>query len=260
MLQKLLDLGIKKGFFSIKKIGELKESCCKKAEIEVIDFDETKNVLHQKPKEGIEKEIKKVLDYIDEKINIADPTEKDKLKKKILQSKSFMLKPLKKAEYKSCDGLKIMVKHNRFDFIELKGWQGFKQKKINKGTPINQQITQQIRNWQLKTKLLDSYTVLREIFLRCSFSKQEEEAFYQANQYYVIVVDTPPLPSLKLFALALEFLSQRDIDEKDKQIIVDGQINQIMEEELENINHTTLTQRPILLHCKNIDEYYKKLN
>ncbi len=43
-LNKLLDYGIKNALFEVKKIKEIPETCCKLSELEVIDFDKTKNI------------------------------------------------------------------------------------------------------------------------------------------------------------------------------------------------------------------------
>ena len=42
MLERLIEQGVVKGFFEFNELGKLDKSCCLKSELEVIDFDKTK--------------------------------------------------------------------------------------------------------------------------------------------------------------------------------------------------------------------------
>ena len=45
VLNKFLELGIDKGYFTIRPLKDIDKSCCQSAEVEVIDFDSVKERL-----------------------------------------------------------------------------------------------------------------------------------------------------------------------------------------------------------------------
>jgi len=45
MLERLIEQGVVKGFFEFNELGKLDKSCCLKSELEVIDFDKTKETI-----------------------------------------------------------------------------------------------------------------------------------------------------------------------------------------------------------------------
>jgi predicted nuclease of restriction endonuclease-like (RecB) superfamily len=70
MLKRLMEFGIQEKFFDIKPIGELPKSCCTQSKVDVIDFDQTKEIISkigglQQPKSADALKILPELNHID---------------------------------------------------------------------------------------------------------------------------------------------------------------------------------------------------
>jgi hypothetical protein len=79
--------------------------------------------------------------------------------------------------YKSCDALKILPDLKRLDFIEFKGLKQFVHY-VHTNVPPSQQtqkIAQQIKKFDLETKLHDSYIILYFVLTKNSSLKKTDK-------------------------------------------------------------------------------------
>lgn len=129
----------------------------------------------------------------------------DKTKDKVLRSAK--LQP-----YKSCDALKILPDLKRLYFIEFKGLKQFVYYVHSNIAPERkeQKIVQQIKKFDLETKLHDSYIILYFVLTKNSSLKKTDKPFYRTvEKNYIILVDTAvEEQGIQNLALTLEFLSE----------------------------------------------------
>lgn len=159
---------------------------------------------------------------------------------------------------KSADALKIVPLSHTLDFIELKGFKKFIQYRSQSHEPTGDQVREKIATFDLVNKIRDSIHILQTIvfFRQLELTKKERAVFYQIPKRFIVVIDIEIEKNpLELFAVTLSFLSEMSTP-------IDKQIAGILKTELDKIPDSSLgnIQKPQLMSCKSIDEFYAQFN
>jgi len=157
--------------------------------------------------------------------------------------------------YKSCDALKILPDLKRLDFIEFKGLQPFAHYVHSNVPPARQAqiIDQQIKKFDLETKLHDSYIILYFVLTKNSDLKKTDKPCYRfVEKNYIILVDTAvEEQGIQNLALTLEFLSETSSP-------LERQIATKLAVEIEELSDLPFKlNKPMLKSCQTIDSFYE---
>ena len=159
--------------------------------------------------------------------------------------------------YKSCDALKIIPNLKRIDFIEFKSLKQFiNYVDSNVALSLQEQaINQQIKKFDLETKIHDSYIILYLVLTKNSSLRKMDKLYYRTvEKNYIILVDTfIEEQGVLNLALTLEFLSETS-SPLEKKIA-----NKLAIEVDELSNLPFKINKPILKSCRTIDNFYEKL-
>ena len=158
---------------------------------------------------------------------------------------------------KSCDALKILDKLKRIDFIEMKGFKQFINWQLKGSIPIDNQVIGKIYEFDFISKIRDSIIILNNIVLSKSFniSGKEQKLFHKISKNFIILTDIDIQQNpIEHITISLTFLSQTSskIEYKISELL-EKEVNQLDVRSFDNI------QSPILLSCKNFDEFYKTI-
>ena len=155
---------------------------------------------------------------------------------------------------KSCDGLKIIPQRHQIDFIEFKSFEKFKQYQLTR-IPKEQRknaIQTKISSFGLKQKIDDSLFIFNFVTLHKDFKMtvQEREEINTAIKNYIILIDIAlernPLTNL---AVTLDYLS--DEASHDEVLVT------CIKDEISGIDICYLTNKPVLMSCDKVSEYYQ---
>lgn len=220
MLEKLYENGSRMGLFVMMPMKDLKHSCAKDVNTEVIDYDQTKELVFESMNNGT----------------------------------------LKFNEMKSCDGLKIMPSIEQIDFIEIKGVKDFCEKlslieeSETNSDSSSQKIDKQIIKFSLKEKIEQSIDILKFLLQiqAIGISKEEKKIILDTiNKNYLIVIDEEiERDESKKLAATMDFLSTTS-NYKD-QIIVK------LKDCIDGIEHMNIN-RPKLISQSRVDDFYREL-
>lgn len=156
---------------------------------------------------------------------------------------------------KSCDALRIINKLGRIDFIEMKSFKEFIRWQFNTSEFDDNQIEEKIYNFDFIGKIRDSIIILNNI----TFTKgakilgKERKIFHQIPKNFIILTDIDIQQSASEYiAVNLTFLSQTSSN-------IELKISEILKKEVSqlDINSFDNIQQPILLSCKDFDEFFK---
>lgn len=175
MLKRLMEFGIKEKFFDIKSLGELPKSCCPHSKVEVIDFDQTKEI-------------------ISSKIELQYPKSADALK---------ILPDLNRIDFIELKGFQQFIKH--FD----------KQPKSHShpDETIKNQIADFNLSRKIRDSLFILNFLLHHKSFECKQS--EATQFEKAKKGYLIVVDIElNKDPIKDRLVTLTFLSKGNLEHK----------------------------------------------
>ncbi len=153
---------------------------------------------------------------------------------------------------KSADALKIIPKHNRVDFIELKGFEKF----IKYQDVTNDSIESQIKDFNLREKIESSSFIL-DYIIRCEEftvnGKSALDEYRNKSKNFIITTDIESPLENRLFLY--DYLAGDGSEKMDT-------IKQtIMEKLIQSTNNISLNglNRPVILSCNEIDGYYASL-
>lgn len=154
---------------------------------------------------------------------------------------------------KSSDGLKILPKNARIDFVEMKGWKEF----LNWNKDVDtEEIKEKVTKFNLQTKLSDSLFILKNITLEEKFqlTSSEQNQYSTIPKHLILVVDIEDIPPIERIAFNLETLGSTSSK-------ISFEILQQTDKELKSIRMSEMenTQAPIRLTCKTVDRYYENL-
>jgi hypothetical protein len=171
------------------------------------------------------------------------------------KTKNKVCSEAKLQPYKSCDALKILPALKRLDFIEFKGLKPFVHHLHSNVPPARQAQTiyQQIKKFDLETKLHDSYIILYFVLTKNSSVKKTDKPSYRfVEKNYIILVDTAvEEPGIQNLALTLEFLSETSSP-------LERQIATRLAVEIEEMYDLPFKlNKPMLKSCKTIDSFYE---
>jgi hypothetical protein len=144
---------------------------------------------------------------------------------------------------KSCDAVQFAT--NQIDFIELKGFEKFKQYHPNATvTDIQEQVTK----FNFEKKLNDSYSILLDIVVKGSeFTDEDRSEFENVTSRYFVVTDISLENALLDITLSLNFLGSTSS--------IDTYIKTSIHNQLNNITASFLTEKPKLVSCDDICNY-----
>lgn len=159
---------------------------------------------------------------------------------------------------KSADALKIVPFSEILDFIELKGFKKFIRYRSESTELTGDQVREKIETFDLVNKIRDSIHILQTIVFsrEMELIKKERAVFYRIPKRFYVVVDIEMDQNpLELFTLTLSFLSEISTP-------IDKQIAGIFKMELDKIPDSPLCniQKPQLMSCRSIDEYYAQFD
>jgi hypothetical protein len=171
------------------------------------------------------------------------------------QTKDKVCREAKLQPYKSCDALKILPDLKRLDFIEFKGLQAFADY-VDSKVPLARQgevINQQIKKFDLETKLHDSYIILYFVLTKNSDLKKTDKSCYRiVEKNDIILVDSAvEEDGIQNLAVTLEFLSETSSP-------VEKQIATQLALEIDALSDLPFKlNKPILKSCQTIDSFYE---
>jgi len=155
---------------------------------------------------------------------------------------------------KSCDGLKIMPKKGMIDFIEFKGWKKFIKWQL-KGGDERAKIEQQINDFNLDVKIIDSLLVLDNLIYRADFQlkKEEKRAYLDTPKRFIILTDIEELNQSPLEQLTVTLGNLSSMPSIESRIAekFSTEINSISGDTLKNL------QKPETMTCSTIDKFYR---
>jgi hypothetical protein len=174
------------------------------------------------------------------------------------KAKDIIVSEFELQTLKSSDGLKISPLFGNLDFIELKGFKKFIRHQFKAGEPAEIQIREKVENFELVSKIRDSIYILQTIVLsrKLDLCKRERTVFYNIPKKFIVVVDIEMDENpIEYIALSLSFLSETSTSiEKQISGIVKMEIDKIPGSPFNNI------QKPQLMNCKSIDDYYARID
>lgn len=143
---------------------------------------------------------------------------------------------------KSCDAIKICIDDNRIDFIELKGFEKFKQYSPKQTT---EDIQNQVAKFNFEKKIKDSYFVLDSIVSNQLFDDSDKTKLQNVAFHYFVVSDIVK-DGLTNITASLNFLAEVSS--------IDKIIETTMKSQLNNLQISFLTEKPRLISCQRICE------
>jgi hypothetical protein len=155
---------------------------------------------------------------------------------------------------KSSDALKIVPHTNRLDVIELKGFKKFMKYQLRSGGSAEAQVREKIESFELVGKIRDSIYILQTVAFsrKLELTKKERAVFYGIPKRFIVVVDIEMEKNpVEYIALTLSFLSEASTS-------IEKQVASILKMELDKIPGSPFSniQKPQLMNCKSIDDYY----
>jgi hypothetical protein len=174
------------------------------------------------------------------------------------RAKDIIVSEFELQTLKSSDALKISPLPGNLDFIELKGFKKFIKHQFRTGDPAGIQIREKVENFDLVSKIRDSIYILQTIVLsrKLELSKKELTVFYKIPKKFIIVVDIELDENpIEYIALSLSFLSETSTS-------IEKQISDIVKKEIDKIPGSSFNniQKPQLMNCKSIDDYYVRID
>jgi hypothetical protein len=145
---------------------------------------------------------------------------------------------------KSCDAVQFAT--NQIDFIELKGFEKFKQ---NYPNATAKDIQEQVTKFNFEKKLNDSYSILLDMVVTGSeFTDGDRSEFKNVTSRYFVVTDISLEENALLdITLSLNFLGSTSS--------IDTHIKTSIHNQLNNITASFLTEKPKLVSCDDICGY-----
>jgi hypothetical protein len=165
------------------------------------------------------------------------------------ETKTIICKNNNWVDIKSCDGLKILAKNNRIDFIEMKSIvKIFEYQKPNTKTELKLHI----ENFDFISKIRDSLMLLSSITQEGVLNKKERADYHKIPKQPILLTDIDFIEDgLWAIMFTLNFLENMSND-----------IRSLLKDEIQTVRPDTFNNilQPKLMDCKSIDEYYKLSN